>query len=65
MDFETYLQEKKIDAVAFLAQSPQIYNEWRILFEQVSPKSFTAQKLFLINAYRRKYPLLGKNIGAN
>jgi hypothetical protein len=60
MNFETYLQEKKIDPVAFLAQEPQTYQQWAALFAQVSPKSFTAQKLFLINAYRRKYPLIGR-----
>lgn len=57
MSFEEYLSSKKIDSVAFKAAEPQRWEEWRMIFEEVSPASFTAQKLYLINPVRRKYLL--------
>ena len=57
MDFETYLRNKKIDPVIFQKEEPAIWHEFKMVFEQVHPDSFTAQKLFLINNIRRKYPL--------
>lgn len=57
MDFEQYLQEKKIDSAAFKSSDAALWEEFRIQFEQMHPKSFTAQKLFLINDIRRKYLL--------
>lgn len=57
MTFEEYLIEKKIDAREFKAREPDRWNEWVLLFDQVSPASFTSQKLYLINPLRRKYPL--------
>jgi len=57
VDFEAYLLSKKIDAAAFLRQEPQMWNTWKREFDQIHPKSFTAQKLYLINPVRRKYPL--------
>jgi hypothetical protein len=58
MDFPSYLQSKKIEAHAFQQSEPSLFHEWKTLYEQVSPESFTAQKLFLINPIRRKYPLV-------
>lgn len=55
MTFSEYLASKKIDEVAFLANEKQLFEEWKTLFEQVHPDSFTAQKKFLINPIRRKY----------
>jgi len=55
MTFEDYLIGKKIDARQFKAGEPDRWREWALLFEQVSPASFTSQKLYLINALRRKY----------
>ena len=58
MDFEEYLKEKKIDTVAFREADGALWNDFKIQFEQMHPKSFTAQKLFLINDIRRKYALV-------
>lgn len=57
MTFEEYLIGKKIDSAAFQVAEPTRWQEWNNLFNQVSPTSFTAQKLYLINPTRRKYPL--------
>ncbi|MBX2901148.1 MAG: hypothetical protein KF775_15950 [Cyclobacteriaceae bacterium] len=57
MTFGEYLISKKIDGAAFQAKEPALWNEWNGLFEQISPASFTSQKLYLINPIRRKYPL--------
>jgi hypothetical protein len=57
MTFEEYLISKKIDSQAFYAAEPIRWNEWKGLFEEMSPSSFTAQKLYLINPLRRKYLL--------
>jgi hypothetical protein len=57
VDFEAYLQSKMIDAVAFSAAEGDVWRKWRDEFAQMHPKSFTAQKLYLINPIRRKYPL--------
>lgn len=57
MDFHTWLSGKKIDEVAFKKAEPDQYQQLKSVFDQVHPDSFTAQKLFLINPIRRKYPL--------
>ncbi len=57
MDFETYLTSKKIDPQLFQQGEPDLWKTWSIEFEQMHPLSFTAQKLYLINPIRRKYPL--------
>ncbi len=57
MDFHTWLTGKKIDEVAFKKAEPDQYQQLKTVFDQVHPDSFTAQKLFLINPIRRKYPL--------
>jgi hypothetical protein len=57
MSFEEYLVEKKIDSPVFKKAEPARWKEWSDLFEQMSPASFTAQKLYLINPIRRKYPV--------
>lgn len=57
MTFEEFLTTKKIDSAAFKAAEPAIWKEWQILFDQVSEKSFTSQKLYQINPTRRKYQL--------
>lgn len=57
MTFKEYLLVKKIDAKGFALGEPERFREFKLLFEQVHPDSFTAQKLFLINPIRRKYPL--------
>ena len=57
MDFEAYLQSKKIDSKMFLAAEPAVWSAWKTEFEQMHPNSFTVQKLNLINPIRRKYSL--------
>lgn len=62
MEWEEYLNLKKIDAAAFRQGNPGQYHTMRELFYQVSPNSFTAQKLFLINPIRRRYPLVSQEV---
>ncbi|MEQ9300823.1 MAG: hypothetical protein RIF33_19780 [Cyclobacteriaceae bacterium] len=57
MDFEEYLNQKKIDGRAFSKADPNRFGEFKFLFDQMHPNSFTAQKLFLINEIRRKFPV--------
>lgn len=57
MDFEAYLVSKKIDSNLFRSQESLLWSAWKTEFEQLHPNSFTAQKLYLINPVRRKYPL--------
>jgi hypothetical protein len=57
MDFEAYLVSKKIDSVQFANAEPNVWSTWKREFDQIHPNSFTAQKLYLINPVRRKYPL--------
>ena len=57
MSFEDYLITKKIDSMAFKSAEPDRWEEWNTIFVDLSPASFTAQKLYLINPVRRKYPL--------
>ena len=54
-EFEEYLKSKKIDPEKFKAGEPGTWEKFEKLFYQVSPKSFTMQKLFLINQLRRKF----------
>jgi hypothetical protein len=56
-DFDSYLIDKKIDAQAFKNADFAQWEKLKMLYDQVSPSSFTAQKLFLINPIRRKFPL--------
>jgi hypothetical protein len=58
MDFEEYLIDKKINSVAFKKGDAEMWNDFKNQFEQMHPKNFTAQKLFLINGIRRKYTLM-------
>jgi hypothetical protein len=55
--FEEYLITKKIDSSAFNKAELREWEEWKDLFIQMSPASFTARKLYLINKVRRKYTL--------
>ena len=56
MSFEEYLSSKKIDSAQFSKQESALFHEWKNSFEQLHANSFTAQKLFLINFIRRKFP---------
>lgn len=57
MKFDDFLKAKKIDPEKFKAAENDRYIEWKHIFEQVHPESFTQQKLFLINKTRRSYHL--------
>jgi hypothetical protein len=57
LTFENYLSAKKIDSAIFQQKEPDLWQRWKEEFVQVHPKSFSAQKLYLINPIRRKYPL--------
>ncbi|MDB5272422.1 MAG: hypothetical protein JWO58_789 [Chitinophagaceae bacterium] len=58
LSFEAYCKKKKIDPDLFLQSEPARYKEWKSIFEQVHPDSFTEQKKFLINPIRKKYLLV-------
>ena len=58
MRWEEYLASKKIDSNLFKQQEERVWASWKALFDQMHPNSFTAQKLYLINSIRRKYPLV-------
>ncbi len=63
MTFEEYLESKKIDSTAFKMRENERWHLFQQEFDQMHPKSFTSQKLFLINAIRRSYPLnTSKNV---
>lgn len=57
MNFEEYLTGKRIDSHAFRLAEPTLWADWQNQFSQMSPASFTSQKLYLINPIRRKYTL--------
>jgi hypothetical protein len=57
MKLEAYLISKKIDPVIFHDNEPALWKSWEHELEDMHPASFTAQKLYLINPIRRKYPL--------
>ena len=57
MVFEEYLEQKNINSEKFLWENPEHFHELKVLFNQMNPDSFTAQKKFLINPLRRKYQL--------
>lgn len=64
MNFDEYLQGKKIDAERFKNDEAEEYNRLQLVFDQVHPDSFTAQKLYLINPLRRKYKWIEKKVEA-
>jgi hypothetical protein len=57
MNWEEYCIKKKIDSAVFKKNEPEKWQELKNIFEQVHPNSFTEQKKFLINDFRRKYHL--------
>lgn len=57
-NFDAYLLSKKINAESFRLQDPVRYQEWEKLHTEVHVASFEAQKKFLINPTRRKYPVV-------
>lgn len=57
MNFKEYLESKKIDPKEFALQDRDQFMSLKKLFDLVHPDSFTAQKLYLINPIRRKFPL--------
>jgi len=57
MQFDDYLALKHIDAHHFQVYDPTLYTEWKSLFQQVHPDSFTTLKKFLLNNVRRTHHL--------
>lgn len=57
MTFEQYLEQKNISSEKFQWENPDNFQQLNLLFNQMHPDSFTAQKKFLINSLRRKYQL--------
>ncbi len=64
-EFEEYLKGKKIDPEKFKSGEPETWSKFEKLFYQVSPKSFTMQKLFLINQLRRRFHFEGGKENTN
>lgn len=60
LSFEEYCKKKKIDPDLFMKAEPTRFHEWKHIFEQVHPDSFTEQKKFLINPTRKQYLLIEK-----
>ena len=56
MTFKEYLSDKKIESEAFKNAESELWNHFNDIFKVMHPKSFTVQKLNLINELRRKYP---------
>ena len=58
MNFDEYLEEKGIKADAFKRKEPTNYAHLaQAYLPCIHPRSFSIQKLFLLNALRRKYSL--------
>ncbi|WP_165372153.1 hypothetical protein [Emticicia agri] len=57
MTFEEYLISKKISKEKFAKAEPEMFKEWKVLFDQMHPESFTMHKKFYLNPIRRKYYL--------
>jgi hypothetical protein len=57
MTFSEYLISKNIDESSFSLAENAMYIQWKIVFDQSNPNSFTDQKKFKINQIRRKYLL--------
>jgi len=57
ISFPEYLVQKNIDSEKFRAGELGLFREWEILFSEIHPDSFTAQKKFLINDIRRRFIL--------
>tara|TARA_Y100001949_G_C15782614_1_gene241322 strand:+ start:247 stop:495 length:249 start_codon:yes stop_codon:yes gene_type:complete len=57
MTWKEYLISKKIDPDRFKSGNNRLFREFDLLFSQLHPDSFTAQKLYLINKIRRQYKL--------
>ncbi len=55
MTFKEYCIDKKIDAKLFFQGNPELFKEMKSAFDQMHPKSFTLQYLFVINDTRRLY----------
>jgi len=56
-EFIEYLEGKRIDALAFKKSDEILFTTWEREFMQMHPKSFTSQKLYLINNIRKQYLL--------
>lgn len=55
--FAEFLENKKINSQTFQQTEPEKWQALAKLYEQMHPESFTAQKKFLFNDLRHKYPL--------
>lgn len=62
MSFDEYLANKKIDSIAYKAAEPEQWSQFATIFDQLHPKSFTMQKLNLINGIRGKFPQLQEEV---
>ena len=57
-DFHTFLKKKKIDAERFAKENPKEYERLCKEFTYLGEKAFYQRKLFLINQWRKHFPLL-------
>jgi hypothetical protein len=61
VNFDEYLVSKKIDGEAFKQAEPELFQSWKVEFDQMHVNSFTVQKFNLINPIRRKYQVMEKS----
>lgn len=59
--FDAFLLKKKINPKQFIVEEPDLYNKMLLFFNETGPVSFDQQKKFLLNPWRIKFPLNGKN----
>ena len=57
MNLTEYFISKKIDPDKFKIKEIDVWIKLEEEFKEMHPKSFTNQKLYLINSWRRRYPL--------
>lgn len=57
MNFQEYLESKKIDPTAFSREASDLFVSWKGEFEQMHPSAFTSRHLYQINSIRRKFTL--------
>jgi hypothetical protein len=64
MTWDEYCHKKRIDSTAFRGAEPIMWAEWKTMFEQMHPNSFTEQKKFMINDVRRRFQLKSERIAS-
>ena len=56
-DFVLFLEKKKINKDTFRVEEEEMYAKFQELFLQIGERSFSQQKLFLLNKLRLRFPV--------